>query len=242
MRCVPMLAFSLFLCACGAKTTQTAVDEVEIDPYRDVSEAFAARDYAGAIALSTQRMDSLGESVEGLTYRGVAYAKMNKPYPAFADLITAVSLDYNVTTLMNLGNALRMFGYCARASDAYRQALAISPNDPRVLINLSSSYMCYGDLEMANTFFVKSIENFEKNAVSFTNAAILKNLDGDDEQTRLAAQKAIEYDALYRPAYKVLARACAGLGDRECVDEANRHYQSLTGVQLKQRKPIPVKR
>ena len=231
-----LLLTAVTIVACGKKETQSATQEAIVTPYHATSVAFANKDYQSAVELATAVMDRDGESVEGLTYRGVAYAKLNKPYYAFGDLLTAVSMDYNETTLMNLGAALRMFGYCARATDAFQQALALSPNNPRILINLSSSYMCYGEYDAAGEYFYQATQNFEKNAISYTNAAILKALEGDFEQSRTAANKALDMDALYKPAYKILAYACKNLGDRDCANRAETQHKNLSGATFKAKK------
>ena len=139
-------------------------------------------------------------------------------------------------TLSNLGNALRMFGYCARAADAFEQALILKPNDVSLLLNLASSYACYGDLNSANENFAKAIPNFPQDPVAFTIAATLKSQQGDSESAVKAARKAIELDPNYLPAYKVLSVACRGIDDKSCVQEAEMFYKRHIGQTYKSRR------
>ena len=211
-------------------------------PYKMVSDAFAKRDYEGCVNLTTQIMDSEGATVEGLTYRGIAYAKLNEPWYAFSDLLAATQIDYNVVTLSNLGNALRMFGYCVRAADAFEQALILKPNDPMLLLNLASSYACYGNLDAANENFAKAIPSFPQDAVAFTIAATIKSQMNDSNAAVQAARKAIELDPNYLPAYKVLTVACRGIGDKACADQADLFYKQHLGQFTKnKRKPTHQK-
>lgn len=205
-------------------------------PYKMVADVYAKRDYQECVNLTTQIMDTEGATVEGLTFRGISYAKLNQPWYAFSDLLMATQIDYNVVTLSNLGNALRMFGYCVRAADAFEQALVLKPNDPTLLLNLASAYACYGDLNSANENFTKAIPNFPQDAVAFTIAATLKSQQDDSASAVKAAKKAIELDPNYLPAYKVLTVACRGTGDKACAEQAELYYKQHLGQFTKSRR------
>ncbi len=216
--------------ATAAQTSATSsASSQPASSYDAVLDSFYNRDYQDAIDGATAIMNAEGESVEGLTIRGIALAKLNHPFDAFADLIAATKIDRCVFTLTNIGSALRMFGYCARAADAYEQALALAPNDPQLLINLSSAYLCYGDVEKAEEIFVKSLTSFPKDAVAYTNASIQKAIVEDYAQAKMAADKALAADAYYKPAYKMLSIACSNLGDKTCADEAKKRFNELDG-------------
>ena len=53
-----------------------------------------------------------------------------------------------------------------------------------------------------------------------------------------AAKIAVQYDALYRPAYKVLSRALYASGDRQAGAEADKQYTQLKG-QIRRTVRIP---
>lgn len=224
------------LCACSSSKTEPAAATNETlntvqsaAAYSTTDEAmhyFNNRDFQGCVDYTTQVMDSEGPSVELLTIRGVAEAKLGYTYISFKDLIAAVQMDYSVTTLLNLGNAYRMFGYCVRAVDAYQQALTLDPDNPMVLMNLTSAYACYDNREAAYQTFEKVVPNFPKDAIGYVNAATLKAMDGDLVQARTAAEKAISIEA-YRPAYKMLKFICEHTGDTQCAKQAEITYNQL---------------
>ena len=147
------------------------------------------------------------------------------------DLIEASKIDRNVDTLLNAGNALRMFGHCDRAADAYRQALALSPDNPEILMNLTSAYLCLADLDMANETIQKSFANFPQDAVAF-----LKHQAGEFAEARQAAEKAIEFDPNYVPAYQVLVLACRDLQDAGCSENAKNKVNSLKGANFRNKR------
>lgn len=244
-----LVSFGLALgCMACSKSEPAPVSATETtaagiqDPWLDVEAQFNSRNYKQAAEMATALMEEEGASVHGLTLRGVAYAKMNKPYWAFYDLIDATKIDRNANTLMNLGNALRMFGYCTRAADAYKEALALAPTDPQIIINISSAYLCYGAIDDADLNYQKVFNNFPKDAIAYTTAGTLKALQEDYDQARKAAEKAINIDAFYKPAYKVLANACRGLNDRTCVNEAEKQYKSLEGANFRTKRVSRVKK
>ncbi len=233
---ISAIAFVCALCACSSGKTQVTtatnntvnnVNTVQsASTYSPVDEAmrlFNNRDFAECIKYTTKVIDSEGATAELLTIRGIAEAKLGYTYVTYKDLIAAVQMDYSVTTLLNLGNAYRMFGYCIRAVDAYQQALALDPDNTMVLMNLTSAYTCYDNREAAYKTFEKVVSDFPKDAVGFVNAATLKALDGDLAQARTAAEKAISLEA-YRPAYKMLKYVCEQTGDAQCAKQAEINY------------------
>lgn len=230
---------------CGSKQEpEAATEEVaqEAWPYEEAMEYMRQHIYSNAITSVTEAMEKTGETAEGLTIRGVAHAKLNHPAEAFRDLIEVTKLDYNAASLFNLGNAYRSLGYCARAIDAYEHALALDANNPAILINIVSSYLCLDDVVKANEYFVKAIPNFPKDPVSYTNAGILKVLDNQPNEALTAVRTAIKYDASYRPAYKVLANALAAIGDTGGAQDALSKYQELKGATMRKTRFIPKDR
>lgn len=236
------LALIAGLSACSSsKQETTAAPETSTsitysNEYEELANLFYNQDYKACADMATDLINQSGENVTLLTYRGVAYAKLNKPYLAFQDLIVASKIDYNVTTLLNVGNVLRMFGFCARATDAYQQALSLEPTNTQALMNLTSAYLCYGLNDMAEETFVKMLPNFPNDAVAFTNAAILKYIANDFEQSKSGAQKALEFDAFYKPAYHLMMISCRGLNDTQCATEAETQFNSLKGQTFKQKR------
>lgn len=241
--CLGFMA-GLMLCAsCSSSKTEVTpeapVQEVTVaSPYAEALDLFYAHRYKESAESATRVLDAQGNSLEGLTIRGLAYAKANLPKYAIVDLLKAVKMEYSVETLVNLGNALRSFGFCARAVDAYQHALSLDPGNPYILINLTSSYLCLEEVDMADATFVKVIPNLPQDAVAFTNAAILKDMQQDIPEALKAAKIAVQYDALYRPAYKVLSRALYASGDRQAGAEADKQYTQLKG-QIRRTVRIP---
>lgn len=186
-------------------------------------------DYLDAINYATDVMNNEGESVEMLTVRGVAHAKMNRQYDSFRDLNAAVKLEHSAYTLFNLGNSLRMFGHCVRAADAYEAALALEPANQAIMLNLVSAHVCYGNTDAASEVFLKLVSNFPQDATAFTTAAILKATVDSFDESITAAKKAVSIDATYKPAYKVLEMACQRAGDTACAQQAQAEYTKLEG-------------
>lgn len=236
IRGMALVGMAFLAIGCGNKSSDVATENVvqEAWPYATAMENIHRHWYAGAIEAATEVMAQTGATVEGLTIRGVAHAKLNHPAEAFADLTEATRMEYSTTTLMNLGNAMRTLGYCARAIDAYQHALALDAENPQIMINLTSSYLCLNDVEMANEMFVKAIPNFPKDAVSYTNAAVLKYLEGNPQDSLQASRMAISYDASYRQAYKIMSRAMKDMGDTLGAKEAMTTYRSLKGATMRQ--------
>ena len=221
--------------------TSTALSENGTNsssPYANATALFYAGKYKDCIDEVTNVMNASGESAEGLTLRGIAQIKMNKTYTAFRDLLVATQINYSPETLMNLGNALRMHGYCVRAADAYEQALKLRPGDPKLLVNLTSAYLCYGNIEAANDSYRQLVGKLPSDPIALTVAGTISSMADNHDQARLAAQKALEFDANYRPALKLLSSACNFLGDKDCADNANKQYNFLSNRFNRKRKPI----
>ena len=231
--CGLMLVVAASACSSKKESGTTAKTPAVMESYSSEYDALANyfynKDYRQCIEMATDLINGSGENVALLTYRGVAYAKLNKPYDAFRDLIAATKIDYKSATLVNAGNALRMFGYCARAADAYRQALSLEPTNMQIMMNLTSAYLCYGADDLASETFVKMISDFPNDAVAFTNAAVLKYNMHDYQEAKSGAQKALEFDAFYKPAYHMLMVACRELNDTACAQEAEKQLNSLKG-------------
>ncbi len=238
---IAVFSAAIGFAGCSKSEPQAATNEAvqEVSPYAEATEYMNRHIYAKAIESVTAAMAQTGETPEGLTIRGVAHAKLNHPADAFRDLIEVTKRDYSATSLFNLGNALRSLGYCARAIDAYEHALALDPENPYILINMTSSHLCLDDVSKANDVFVRAIANFPQDAVSYTNAAALKVMDGKNDEALAAARKAIEFDASYRPVYKVLSRALAMTGDAAGAKEADATYKQLKGATMRNTRFIP---
>lgn len=214
--------------ATAQQVTETQ-EALETNDYQTIVDMIYSANYKGAIQLATEVMDRDGKSVDALTLRGIANAKMGMPYPAYADLLEAVKMDRNVDTLINLGNALRMNGLCDRSLDAYKQALALSPNNPEILINMTNAYICLDDTDNANTLIQMTLADFPGDAVSYTNVAIMKHILEQHDEARRAAEMAIAADPYYRPAYQALYRICISQKDNACRQEAERQHNMLRG-------------
>ena len=218
--------------ATPAQTVETQ-EALEANDYQKIVDLIYSANYRGAIKLATEVIDRDGKNVDSLTLRGIAYAKMGIPYPAYADLLEAVKMDRNVDTLINLGNALRMNGLCDRAIDAYKQALALSPDNPEIIINMTNAYICLADTDNANTLIQMTLANFPADAVSYTNVAIMKHLLEQYDEARRAAEMAIAADPYYRPAYQALYRICIDQKDNACKQEAEKQHNMLRGQVFK---------
>ena len=218
--------------------TSTALSETGSGPYASATAAFYAGKYQECIDDVTNIMNASGETAEGLTLRGIALTKMGKTFSAYRDLLVATQKNYSPETLMNLGNALRMAGYCVRAADAYEQALKLRPGDPKLLVNVTSAYLCYGNIDAANESYSQLVGKLPSDAVALTVAGIVSSMAENYEQERIAAQKALEYDADYRPALKLLVHACSVVGDSECSKNAEKRYNFLSNRFNRKRKPI----
>ena len=216
--------------------TSTALSESS--PYAAATAYFYAGKYQECIDEATAVMNASGETVEGLTLRGIALTKRGMTYSAYRDLLVATQKNYSPETLMNLGNALRMAGFCVRAADAYEQALKLRPGDPKLLVNVTSAYLCYGNIEAANESYSQLVGKLPSDAVALTVAGIVSSMAENFEQARIAAQKALEYDAEYRPALKLLSTSCISMGDSGCSESAKKQYNFLSNRSNRKRKPI----
>ena len=235
-----LVACGVMACSSGKNETLSATESAMMDPWVEVEQMVYDGHFREAIEKSTELLNTQGKSVRGLTLRGIAYAKFGKQLDSYYDLIEASEMDRNVDTLMNIGNALRMYGHCDRALDAYKQALVMSPNNPEILINLTSAYLCLGDVELANQTIQQTFGNFPNDAIAYTNVAILKHMAGDFEEAKQAAQKAIQLDGSYVPAYQVLYRACLSLNDKACADDAKYQHNSKKGKKYRVGRKVVV--
>lgn len=245
-----MVVAAVCICACSSgksaksepvAATANALSEngsANSGPYAEALALFYSSKYRECVDAVTNVMNQNGETVEGLTIRGIALTKLGKTYSAYADLLAVTEKSYTPDALMNLGNALRMAGLCVRAADAYEQALKLRPGDPKILVNLTSSYLCYGNYEAANDSYGKLVGKLPADAVALTVAGTISAMAGNFEQGRIAAQKALEYDANYRPALKLLTTSCNGLGDSACAKEAERQYKFLSNRYNRPHKPV----
>lgn len=237
------LAFCFCACSSGksGKSEPVAATSnalTEADPYANATSLFYSGKYKEAIDAVTAVMNEQGETPQGLTIRGIAQIKMNKTFSAYRDLLAVTQMNYSADSLMNLGTALRMGGYCVRAADAYEKALSLRPGDPKILVNLTSAYLCYGDFDAANQTYAQLVGKLPSDAIALTVAGTMSAMAENYEQTRTAAQKALEYDAYYRPAYKLLSLACTHLGDKNCGTEAERQYKFLSNRFNRPHKPV----
>ncbi|MBO4351087.1 MAG: hypothetical protein J6A01_09110 [Proteobacteria bacterium] len=227
----------LAFCFCACSSSKSAKSEpvaatsaalTEADPYANATALFYSGKYKECIDAVTAVMNESGETPQGLTMRGISWVKIGKTYSAYRDLLTVTQMTYSADALMNLGTALRMGGFCVRAADAYEKALALRPGDPKILVNLTSAYLCYGNIDAANQTYGQLVGKLPADAIALTVAGIVSAMAENYEQTRVAAQKALEYDAYYRPAYKLLSMACKNVGDNQCGAEADRQYNFLS--------------
>ena len=226
---------TLLAAACSKKSetpaepVTVAEEAIEVNDYQTISDMIYRADYSDAIDLATQVMERDGKSVDGLTLRGIAYAKYNKPYMAYADLLSAVQMDRNVDTLLNLGNAMRINGLCDRAISAYKDALSISPGNVEIIMNLTNAYICLDDIDNANAMIQTIFSDFPQDAVAYTNVAIIKNIMKQYPEARKAAEMAIAADPNYRPAYQALYQICVNTQDAACKQDAKKQYNILKG-------------
>ena len=244
--CATILFVSCSSSNASSESSVTAADLAlqSSDPWVEVENMVYDKDYKNAIKRATELMEVEGKSARGLTLRGIAYAKFNRQFEAYEDLIEVTEMDRSFDSLMNIGNALRMYGHCDRAGDAYRQALVLSPGNVEAIMNLTSAYLCMGDLEMANQTIKISIEagTFPKDPVSYTNAAILKHQVGYAAEAREYAEKALQIDEDYTPAWQILYQACVSLGDSACYGNAKQQHDSrISGVTSGKRASVKKK-
>ncbi|MBQ1265150.1 MAG: hypothetical protein IIY06_00070 [Proteobacteria bacterium] len=225
-----VLSFCLFafcLLGCPAKQdVQTASSSLtSYDRLVQAESMMYELNYVKAIDLLNGIIENEGPSAYALTLRGIAYAKTNKPNFAILDLIEATRIDYSPNTLMNVGNAERMFGHCERAADAYNKALVLAPDDIEILTNLISAYVCYGAMDLAEAAFKKVASLNQTNEIIETNRATYWATKEDWNNARAAAELAIKMNASYAPAYKTLMYVCGKQGDNACHHEAERQHK-----------------
>lgn len=242
---IGIICLAFCFCSCSSSKSgntepvaATSAALTEVDPYANATSLFYSGKYKECIDAVTAVMNESGETPQGLTIRGIALVKTGKTYTAYRDLIAATQMNYSPETLMNLGDALRMAGLCVRAADAYEQALSLRPGDAKILVNLTSAYLCYGNIDAANQTYGQLVGKLPSDAIALTVAGIVSAMADNHEQTRVAAQKALEYDANYRPALKLLSLACKNLGDSKCGEEAMKQYNFLSNRYNRPRKPI----
>ena len=93
------VAFTLAACSsAGAQNTTTSALRSD-DPWADVENMMYDANYQGVVDEATRRMNRDGKSVEGLTLRGIAYAKLEKQFMAYDDLI---AMSIRCLTLVTL--------------------------------------------------------------------------------------------------------------------------------------------
>lgn len=218
--------FLLSALGCSPKAEpQTAAGVSSVDRLMEAEALMYERNYIHAIDIINSVIESEGPSAYALTLRGIAFAKTNKPNFAIMDLIEATRMDYSPTTLVNVGNAERMYGHCERAADAYQKALVLAPNDVEIMTNLASAYVCYGALDLAEAVFQKVYQFNQNNEILETNRAIFLAIKEEWGTARESAELAIRFNASYAPAYKVLSFICGKTGDSACYHEAERQHK-----------------
>lgn len=220
----------LGIMGCASKTeSQTAAHSLtSSDKLLEAESLMYGRNYMKAIEILNGVIENDGPTAYALTLRGIAYSKSNKPNYAMMDLIEATHIDYSPMTLVNVGNAERMFGHCERAADAYNKALALAPNDVEIMTNLVSAYVCYGAFDLAEATFQK-LNQFNLNSeILETNRAQYFSMKEDWQAARESAELAVKINPAYAPAYKVLMHVCGKMGDMACQNEAERQHKIAT--------------
>jgi len=110
------------------------------------SDTSARREYARALAWSGDRagaIEQLGVLIrahpdaDDLLMRGRLYLWSGDDIRAEPDLVASARMAPRAETLVLLGDLLRWRGEWRRARTAYRQALALTPNDPAILASLA---------------------------------------------------------------------------------------------------------
>lgn len=230
------------VCACssGGKATQetvTAASPQQTDPIIQAELLVFDQEYTAAIKLLSRIIEDEGPTAYALTLRGISYAKMNLPYPAFADLVEATRIYYSVETLMNVGNAERMFGFCERAADAFRKASALQPNDYQILNNLASAYLCYGKIDLGLEALQEARKHHANDEILLTNLAIAHSMKQNFEEARRAVEDALRLNGSYMPAHRTLYQICVKTDDLACAQKANAQYESLKSARPRRTAP-----
>lgn len=231
--CSALSAFLAFSCASketmsvGQGQTQTPIAAAQgLLSLSHAEQLIIGKRYQEAVDIVTHVIESEGQSAYALTLRGVCWAKLNKPHFAFTDLIEATRIDYSSDTLVNIGNAERMFGHCERAADAYNKALILQPNDFQILVNLGSAYACYGESELSLAALDKARVINPNNEILWTNYAITYIGQGNFIEAQKAADMAISLNPSYFPIYKAKLQICKGLeADASCFTTAKDNYE-----------------
>lgn len=158
----------------------------ETDPSNlDVAAKFAtslrlAGEPRGAIALLGQILEKRPGDPQLLGERGKAYAAANEFAPALADLDTALKTAGNDWNLHSArGVILDRQGQQADAEAAYRQALALSPGNPKILNNMALNIALAGRLDEAITLLREASRHPQATVQVRQNLSLLLAMKGD---------------------------------------------------------------
>ena len=83
----------------------------------------------------------------------------------------------NINKLIAYGNECFDTGKHDDAIEAYSKALALKPNQPKVLIDLGTTYRILGKPKSAIEYFTKAIEYSPKNILAHSNRAVVYKYD-----------------------------------------------------------------
>lgn len=103
-----------------------------------------------AVQVSSEALSRFPNDPELLTTYGLAQIAMRNPQAALQPLALVAAADaQNWRVRSALGAALDQLGRFQQARMAYQEALALAPNEPRILTNLGVSHLMAGEPQTA---------------------------------------------------------------------------------------------
>lgn len=151
---------------------------------------YAGQPQQGADLLQAQ-LDKRPDDAELLTELGKDYLAADRLKLALSSLERARALDpKRWDTHSALGVVLDAEGRFAEAAQAYAQALALSPDNPRILNNLALSQALSGQLDDAIATMTRAADHPRAGSQPRQNLAVLLALKGDPAK----AEKLVRQD------------------------------------------------
>ena len=167
------------------------------------------------------------ENAQALMFRGIAYIREGKVYPAIKDLAASSQIAPSAEIYFNLGNALQQAGHYDRAVVAYRASLELGPDDPEVLNNYAGSLLYLDRLPEAQQILQRVIQLRPDDPEAYTNLGISYERAKDWGQSESYFYRALEVDPNYYPAQFNLAKMYDVKGDNELAKEHYRRYLKM---------------
>lgn len=184
-----------------------------------------------AVKAYTRVVELQPDSALGFHMRGTMHQNAGRLAEALADYTRANGIRPRSTTFSNIATVHFWRGEYAQAADAYRQAIALTPNSPGLHANLGDTLQKLGKAELARASYRDAVVNVrqqlavnEKDAHNVARLALylakLNDRTGADaEATKALALNGTDRDVLF---YVAMVDALAGRGAEACrnLDQA----------------------